>query len=127
MRRVATLAFVIVFAALGFTAYRLLETGVEADVYRARLARLSADYGALRSQYNEVVRKTAVTELLVQGGRLSVSIRTADGRVETRLSPFDPSKAGPWMLRSASATAASPRSSAASWRRVSRSSSASAT
>lgn len=48
-------------------------------VYRDRLRDLSAGYNTLRDQYNLAVRKTAVTELAVEQGKLSVVVRTADG------------------------------------------------
>ena len=73
-----------------FATFRVLETQIEADVYRDRLSEISQDLAELRSQFNEVVRKTAVTELWVEGDELSVTIRAADGSRKTLLTPFDP-------------------------------------
>ena len=52
----------------------MVESRVAADIYRQRLTALGADYEALRGRYNEAVRKTAVTELLVKDGSLSVDL-----------------------------------------------------
>jgi hypothetical protein len=70
--------------------YRMVESRVAADIYRQRLSALGADYEALRSRYNEAVRKTAVTELLVKDNALSVVVRTSEGVQETQPTPFDP-------------------------------------
>jgi len=76
----------------GFSAYRLLEAHITAEVYKGRLAELSADYESLRGQYNEAVRRTAVTELLVEEGVLTVVIRTAEGDLQSLPTSLDPSK-----------------------------------
>ena len=90
MARILTLCLLLVIAVAGFAAYRLLAAGVAAQVYRERLAEMSADYEALRGRYNQAVRRTAVTELRVADGRLTVVIRTADGDLQSLESPFDP-------------------------------------
>jgi hypothetical protein len=81
-----------VFALTGLSGYQLLRTGLAADVYRARLEETVVDYEALRSQYNQAVRRTAVTELVVEDGRLSVAIRDAGGSIRSIETPFDPSR-----------------------------------
>lgn len=80
-------------AAMGMAlaGYRAVESRVAAEVYRDRLASLGADYEALRDRYNEAVRRTAVTELLVEDGRLRVVVRTSEGVQRTLPTPFDPS------------------------------------
>jgi len=90
--RVLSLFLVVLVAVSAFAAYRLLEASLAAEVYRDRLAELSADYEQLRARYNQAVRRTAVTELLVENGALTVVIRTADGELQSLASPFDPSK-----------------------------------
>lgn len=72
--------------------YRLASSKVELDIYRDRLAGLSGEYESLRARYNQAVRKTAVTELLVKDGRLSVAIRTIEGADQVIEAPFDPSR-----------------------------------
>ncbi len=89
--RVLSLFLVVLVDVSAFAAFRLLEASLAAEVYRGRLAELSADYEALLGQYNEAVRRTAVTELLVEDGKLTVVIRTAEGELQSLAAPFDPS------------------------------------
>jgi len=85
--------FLVVLVALSaFAAFRLLEASIAADVYLERLSELAADYQVLIERYNEAVRRTAVTELVVEDGKLTVVIRTAEGDLQSLSSPFDPSK-----------------------------------
>ena len=72
--------------------YRFASSKVELDVYRDRLAGLSNEYESLRSTYNQAVRKTAVTELIVKDGRLSLVIRTIEGVDRVIDTPFDPAR-----------------------------------
>ncbi|MGP1309008.1 MAG: hypothetical protein ACTS27_02285 [Phycisphaerales bacterium] len=72
--------------------YRFVRADVEAAVYRERLARVAQDYEHLRERYNEAVRQSAVTELLVEDGRIDLRIRTAAGAVREIPTPFDPSR-----------------------------------
>lgn len=81
-----------VLAVAGLAGYQLLRTGLAADVYRARLEETVQDYEALRGQYNQAVRRTAVTELVVEDGRLSVVVRDAGGNLQTTPTPFDPAR-----------------------------------
>jgi hypothetical protein len=89
---VLTAMLVAVLGVAAVAAYRVLESEIATDIYRVRLAELEQDYSFLRSQYNQVVRKTAVTELQVRDGLLSVGIRTVDGVTRTLPTPFDPGK-----------------------------------
>ncbi len=70
--------------------YRWASAKVELDIYRDRLAGLSNEYESLRSMYNQAVRKTAVTELIVKDGKLSLAIRTIEGLDRVIETPFDP-------------------------------------
>ena len=72
--------------------YRLASVNVELDIYRDRLVGLSNEYESLRSMYNQAVRKTAVTELIVKDGRLSLAIRTIEGVDRVINTPFDPAQ-----------------------------------
>lgn len=83
---VTTLA-VLVAAWMG---YRFVRAGAAAEVYRQRLVDLSESYDALRDTYNESVRRSAVTELLVKDGSLSVRVRAPDGQVREVPTPYDP-------------------------------------
>lgn len=75
----------------GLLGYRFAESRITVDIYRQRLHQLSDQYNTLRETYNEAVRKTAVTELIVEDGSLRVAIRTADGSEQVIDTPFDPS------------------------------------
>ena len=75
--------------------YRFVRADVAADVYRQRLVDLAGEYDALRDQFNEAVRRTAVTELLVEelddgSLTLDVRVRSQAGTVERIETPFDP-------------------------------------
>jgi hypothetical protein len=72
--------------------YRFVRADVEADVYRERLALIANEYESLRAQYNDAVRQTAVTELLVNEGRITVRVRTAAGALREIETPFDPAR-----------------------------------
>lgn len=85
--RAALAVLVIVAGALGV---RLVKKDVAAEVYRDRLASMASEYDALRDRYNDIVRRTAVTELLVEDDTLSVRVRTAEGIEKVIPTPFDP-------------------------------------
>ena len=74
---------------LGF-GYSWLKARIAAAVYRDRLLALRVEYDALRDRYNAAVRRTAVTELEVAGGRLAVCVRTVDGVLKRFETPYDP-------------------------------------
>jgi hypothetical protein len=80
-------AAAIIAAYLGF---QWLESRIETGIYRDRLRDLSQTYEQLRSQYNQAIRRTAITELVVENHRVSVAVRTADGQRKTTPTPFDP-------------------------------------
>ena len=91
-RRIQTavgVVFLLVIAAVG---YRLARSKVEIDIYRDRLASVADDYELLRSMYNQAVTRTAITELVVEDGKLSVVIRTIEGVERVIETPFDPSR-----------------------------------
>ena len=86
-RSVLVLVVLGVFLMLGLQA---IKRHVAEDIYRQRLSALQADYTHLVGQYNEAITRTAVTELLVEDGTLSVIIRTAQGLDKTIKTPYDP-------------------------------------
>lgn len=73
-----------------WTQYRLVESRIAAEVYRDRLLTLNDQYESLRHIYNQAVRRTAVTELVVENGHLAVVIRTMEGVNKRFATPFDP-------------------------------------
>ena len=90
LSRIASILFVVLLGIGGVGAYRLVEARVAADLYRARLSELAGDYDRLRDQYEEAIRRTAVTELQVREGDLSVVIRTAAGEHRSIATPYVP-------------------------------------
>lgn len=90
MNRITGIASLVLIAVAGYAGYRLVEANLRADIYRDRLTSLAADYDTLRATYNQAVRRTAVTELVVENGKLCVSIRNAEGVVKSIPTPFDP-------------------------------------
>ena len=72
--------------------YRFVRADVEAAVYRERLASLAGEYESLRSQYNDAVRRAAVTELLVKGDTMTVRVRTPAGALREIPTSLDPSR-----------------------------------
>lgn len=81
-------AFGVGFAGVG---YRLVKSDVRASVYKERLAELSTEYSRVRDLYAQAIRRTAVTELLVENGKVAVRVRRADGSTETIPTPFSAS------------------------------------
>jgi hypothetical protein len=61
-------------------------------VYRDRLRQLCDEYEALRSNYNTVVRRTAVAELKAADGKLAIVYRIGGQAVKTVPLPFDPTR-----------------------------------
>lgn len=96
MKRALLFGLLILLLGLGLLGARLgerlLRSDIEARVYRERLGTLERDYEVLRSEYETAIRRTAVTELVVEDGRLRVAIRDASGQVRTIDTPFDPSR-----------------------------------
>jgi hypothetical protein len=100
-RIVATVVVVLVLAAGGAT---VLGTGLdlarsraEAAVYRQRLEDLADRHAGLVTRYNDAVRRTAITELLVrepvvagEPPSLAIRVRTVEGVQREILTPFDP-------------------------------------
>ncbi len=89
--RLATIALLIVIAVAGVGVYRTTTSQAEARRYRRKLESVGRAYQSLAQTYNEVVKKTAVTELLVEDGRVCIIVRNASGVVQKLATPFDPS------------------------------------
>jgi len=71
-------------------AYRFVRADVSAEIYRERLGEMRDAYAELTGQYNRAVRKTAVTELIVEDGAVRVRVRTMEGverEIDTTLDP----------------------------------------
>lgn len=83
-------AGVLVTGGAGVVGYRVLRADLAAQVYRDRLEALAGDYEMLRARYNQAVERTAVTELVVADGHLTVRVRNAEGVVREIPTPYDP-------------------------------------
>lgn len=77
-------------AGASWLGFRLARNQIAGDIYRERLKTLATEYESLRARYNEAVRRTAVTELVVEGGKLSVRVAGPEGVERTVATPFDP-------------------------------------
>ena len=91
-RVVPSVAVLAAVGVAGLYGLGLVKSGAEREIYRERLRALAGQYEELRGLYNDAVRKTAVTELLVGDGRLRVRVRTAEGVVQEVQTPYDPSR-----------------------------------
>ena len=72
--------------------YGLLRARLSDEILRHRLELLAADYEALRERYGAVIARTAVTELRVADGHLSVVVRSLDGVLHEIETPYDPTQ-----------------------------------
>ncbi len=91
MIRYVTAASLLVLATIGaWLGYSLVRSDVESRIYQARLRDLASENAQLIERYNEAVRQTAVTELDVHDGALSVRIRDAQGQEQILPTPYDP-------------------------------------
>lgn len=82
-RRTSTVLLLVVIGGAGVLGYQVARDRVAADVYLERYTELNDEHNELIDQYNQAVTRTAVTELLVHDGTVSVNVRTADGQLET--------------------------------------------
>lgn len=92
---VLQIGFLLVLIAAGIFGYDALKAGATERLLRDRLESIAEDRRALVELYNDAVRRTAVTELLVEDGTVSILVprpgdagEIAPQRIET---PFDPS------------------------------------
>ncbi|MDX2147198.1 MAG: hypothetical protein SFZ23_06715 [Planctomycetota bacterium] len=86
----STLAIALLAAGGLLMAYRMLRTDLEASVYKRRLETVAQDYESLRARFNSAIARTAVTELIVDEGKLTVRIRDAEGLLKEIPTPFNP-------------------------------------
>ncbi len=71
--------------------YRFVRADVESAIYRQRLVELIDDYENLRDRYNDLVTETAVTELFVHDGKLTIRVASKAGVIHEIPTAFDPS------------------------------------
>ena len=90
LRRAGQLGLVVLLAVVGLGSYALLRFQLSDEILRHRLELLADDYETLREQYEAVIARTAVTELRVADGQLSVVVRNAAGELREIPTPYDP-------------------------------------
>ena len=83
MNRIVLLLSALLLGALSLAGYQWARASVASDVYRDRLADIQHEYAQLADEYNQAVTPKPVTELLVEGGEISVIIRDGDGEERT--------------------------------------------
>ena len=82
--------------AAAVTSMSFVKTRAEADIYRQRLLELHDRHQRLATNFNDAVRKTAVTELIVRNREeperpsLSVRVRNLTGEIKVIETDFDP-------------------------------------
>ncbi|GIW74589.1 MAG: hypothetical protein KatS3mg103_1111 [Phycisphaerales bacterium] len=76
----------------GYLVFSLARADLRADIYRDRLRRVAGEYAQLVERYNAAVLQSAVTELVVQDGVLSVRVRSRLGVEKTIPTPYDPAR-----------------------------------
>jgi hypothetical protein len=90
MRTWSVFVLLMLVGAGAYVGYRSLRVEALSAAYRQRLHALSEDYARLSARYDTVVKRTSVTELVVEGSKLSVVISTLDGELKRIETPFDP-------------------------------------
>ena len=86
MRRIGQVVFVGVLALAVLLGYNFVRSNIAADFYRDRLREEVKKHEALRQTFNEVVRKTVVTELVVNDDD-SVCVVFIDGNNQEKVVP----------------------------------------
>jgi len=89
-QRILAIATLVVLGGAVWIGLDLVSTRNAAERYRRQLTSLKDDFKQLRKTYNQAVARTAVTELLVEDGRVHVIIRTIEGELKRIDTPFDP-------------------------------------
>jgi hypothetical protein len=87
---VNALALAAVVGLGGAFGYSFFRAELAASMYRRKLEDVAGEYKKLATTYNEAVRRTAVTELNVEKGKLAVRIRGLDGVLQEIPTPFNP-------------------------------------
>ncbi len=79
---VTATAIVAAIGVVGLVGLRFAKADAANQVYQSRLQDLSGEYQLLANQYNQAVRKTAITELVVKDRAVTVQVRTIEGTQE---------------------------------------------
>ena len=89
-RALPALAIIAASGVAGLFGIELLRARTEREIYRDRLETLTETYSDLADRYNTAVRRTAMTELVVENGVLTVVVQSAAGKITDFETPFDP-------------------------------------
>lgn len=89
---ITSLAILSAVAITSIVGLKIAKAEAANQVYKDRLSDLSTDYESLANQYNQAVRQTAVTELIVKDRKITVEIRTIEGEQETIPTPCNADK-----------------------------------
>ncbi len=90
LQRIGTALAIILLITAGGAGYVAIRANLESEIYRDRLRELVEEYDRLEARHQEAIRKSAVTELLVDQDGLSILIRTAEGVLKQVSTPFNP-------------------------------------
>lgn len=72
--------------------FRVVRADISAQAYKRQVTTLASSYNELRETYNNAIKRNAVTELVVEEGKLSVQVRSVDGTLKKIDTAFDPSR-----------------------------------
>lgn len=75
-------AIVAAIGVVGLVGLRFAKADAANQVYQSRIKDLSGEYQSLANQYNQAVRQTAITELVVKDRAVTVQVRTIEGTQE---------------------------------------------
>jgi len=90
MKHVLRFCALIIVLAGGVAGYQAFRQNHTVAGLRDALDESRAAYDGLANDYNHAVRRSAITELIVNNGELSVVVKTPFGDVETIPTPYDP-------------------------------------
>lgn len=79
---ITSLAILGAVTAVSLIGLKVARAEAASNVYQDRLRDLSTEYESLRSHYNQAVRQTAITELVVKDRKITVQVRTIEGDQE---------------------------------------------
>ncbi len=90
MQKIINLVGLLVLAGATYLGLQLVQTQMQAERYRDKYEQKQQEYNQLSANYNQAITRTAVTELLVEDGRLYVIILTAAGELKRIDTPYLP-------------------------------------
>ena len=89
-RAIPAVAVMAASGVAGLFGLELTRSRAESQIFKERLEALTDEHAGLIERYNTAVRRSAVTELMVEDGELSVIVRTRTGELDRVQTPYDP-------------------------------------